>query len=218
MMQLQPLFTRISAAALIGILTACSGTYYKTMESFGLEKRDILVDRVEDARDAQEEASEQFASALDQFRSVVAFDGGDLEKVYDRLNSEYERSRDDAAAVSERIDEVESVAEDLFEEWQRELNEFSRADLRRNSESLLRDTQRRYEQMMAAMRRAERSMDPVLESFQDQVLMLKHNLNARAIGALKNELGSIEKETARLITDMQNAIAEADTFIRSMEQ
>jgi hypothetical protein len=72
--------------------------------------------------------------------------------------------------------------------------------------------------MMAAMRRAEGSMDPVLESFQDQVLMLKHNLNARAIGALKNELGSIEKETARLITDMQNAIAEADTFIRSMEQ
>mgnify|MGYP001829152154 FL=1 len=218
MMQLQPLFTRISAAALISILTACSGTYYKTMESFGLEKRDILVDRVEDARDAQEEASEQFASALDQFRSVVAFDGGDLEKVYDRLNSEYERSRDDAAAVSERIDEVESVAEDLFEEWQRELDEFSRADLRRNSESLLRDTQRRYKQMMAAMRRAEGSMDPVLESFQDQVLMLKHNLNARAIGALKNELGSIEKETARLITDMQNAIAEADTFIRSMEQ
>jgi ElaB/YqjD/DUF883 family membrane-anchored ribosome-binding protein len=218
MMHLQPLFIRISAAALTGILTACSGAYYKTMEGFGLEKRDILVDRVEDARDAQEEASEQFASALDQFRSVVAFDGGDLEKVYDRFNSEYERSRDDAAAVSERIDEVESVAEDLFEEWQRELNEFSRADLRRNSESLLRDTQRRYEQMMAAMRRAERSMDPVLESFQDQVLMLKHNLNARAIGALKNELGSIEKETARLITDMQNAIAEADTFIRSMEQ
>jgi ElaB/YqjD/DUF883 family membrane-anchored ribosome-binding protein len=123
-----------------------------------------------------------------------------------------------AAAVTERIDEVESVAEDLFEEWQRELDEFSRADLRRNSESLLRDTQRRYKQMMAAMRRAEGSMDPVLESFQDQVLMLKHNLNARAIGALKNELGSIEKETARLITDMQNAIAEADTFIRSMEQ
>jgi hypothetical protein len=218
MMQLQPWFTRIFAAVLIGILTACSGTYYKTMESFGLEKRDILVDRVEDARDAQEEASEQFASALDQFRSVVTFDGGDLEEVYDRLNSEYERSSDDAAAVSERIDEVESVAEDLFEEWQRELDEFSRADLRRNSESLFRDTQRRYEQMMAAMRRAERSMDPVLESFQDQVLMLKHNLNARAIGALKNELGSIEKETARLITDMQNAIAEADTFIRSMEQ
>jgi ElaB/YqjD/DUF883 family membrane-anchored ribosome-binding protein len=198
-------------------LAACSSAYYATMEKVGIEKRDILVDRVEDARDAQDEASEQFASALEQFRSVVNFDGGDLEEVYDRLNSEYERSRDDAEAVSERIDEVEDVAEDLFEEWQAELAEFSRADLRRNSETLLKDTRRRYQQMMSAMRRAEKSMEPVLEAFQDQVLALKHNLNARAIGALRNELDSIERETARLITEMQKAIAEADSFIQSMK-
>jgi ElaB/YqjD/DUF883 family membrane-anchored ribosome-binding protein len=199
------------------MLTACSSAYYKTMEGLGIEKRDILVDRVEDARDAQDEASEQFASALEQFRSVVAVDGGDLEATYDRLNGEYERSRGDAEAVSERIDEVESVAEDLFEEWQAELAEYSRADLRRNSEALLRDTRGRYDQMMVAMRRAERSMEPVLEAFQDQVLALKHNLNARAIGALRNELDSIERETARLIAEMQKAIDEADAFIQSMQ-
>ena len=199
-------------------LGGCSSTYYKTMENFGIEKRDILVDRVEEARDAQDDASEQFADALEQFRSVVAFDGGDLEELYDRLNSEYERSRDQAAEVTERIDSVESVAEDLFEEWQQELGEYTRADLRRNSESLLKDTRRRYEQMMNAMRRAERTMDPVLESFQDQVLALKHNLNARAIGALRNEMESIERDTARLISEMQKAIAEADSFIQSMEK
>ncbi len=209
----------LSLLFLVAIMLAgCSSAYYKTMENFGVEKRDILVDRVEDARDAQDDASEQFASALEQFRSVVNFDGGDLEEVYDRLNSEYEESRDEAAEVSERIDEVESVAEDLFDEWQDELAEFSRADLRRNSESLLKDTRRRYEQMMKAMRRAEGSMEPVLEAFQDQVLALKHNLNARAIGALRNELDSIERETARLIAEMQKAIAEADSFIQSMEQ
>jgi ElaB/YqjD/DUF883 family membrane-anchored ribosome-binding protein len=208
-----------SASLLLAILmlTACSSAYYKTMEGLGIEKRDILVDRVEDARDAQDEASEQFASALEQFRSVVAVDGGDLEATYDRLNGEYERSRGDAEAVSERIDEVESVAEDLFEEWQAELAEYSRADLRRNSEALLRDTRGRYDQMMVAMRRAERSMEPVLEAFQDQVLALKHNLNARAIGALRNELDSIERETARLIAEMQKAIDEADAFIQSMQ-
>jgi len=202
----------------VGLLAACSSTYYSTMEKVGIEKRDILVDRVEEARDAQDEASEQFASALDQFRSVVGFDGGDLEEVYDRLNREYERSRDDAAEVSERIDSVESVAEDLFDEWTEELAEFSRDDLRRNSETLLRDTRRRYEQMMKAMRRAESTMEPVLEAFQDQVLALKHNLNARAIGALRNELDGIERDTARLISEMEKAIAEADAFIKSMNQ
>lgn len=211
--------TRLWALVLLALsVTACSSAYYKTMETVGIEKRDILVDRVEEARDAQDEASEQFADALEQFRSVVNFDGGDLEGIYDRLNSEYESSVAEAGRVSERIDSVESVAEDLFEEWEDELGEYKRADLRRNSEKLLKDTQRRYQQMMAAMRRAERTMDPVLEAFQDQVLALKHNLNARAIGALRNELDGIERDTARLITEMQKAIAEADSFIQSMDQ
>ena len=68
-------------------LAACSGTYYGAMEGLGIEKRDILVDRVEDARDAQDDAAEQFASALDQFRSIVAVDGGELEKMCDRLST-----------------------------------------------------------------------------------------------------------------------------------
>ena len=209
---------RLIAAALLPlILVACSSAYYSAMEKIGYEKRDILVDRVEEARDAQDDASEQFASALDQFRATVRFDGGDLEELYDRLNSEYEDSVAEAANVRGRIDDVESVSEDLFEEWQVELAEYSNAEMRRNSERMLRDTRTRFKQMMAAMRRAEQSMDPVLEAFQDQVLYLKHNLNARAIGALKGELDSIERDTARLIANMQKAIDEADAFIRSMQ-
>jgi ElaB/YqjD/DUF883 family membrane-anchored ribosome-binding protein len=210
--------TRLAlAAALPLFLLACSSAYYSAMEKIGYEKRDILVDRVEEARDAQDDASEQFASALEQFRATVRFDGGDLEAVYDRLNSEYEDSVAEADNVRSRINEVESVSEDLFEEWQAELGEYSSAEMRRNSEKMLRDTRTRFKQMMAAMRRAEQSMDPVLEAFRDQVLYLKHNLNARAIGALKGELESIERDTALLIANMQKAIDEADAFIRSMQ-
>ena len=198
-------------------LAACSSTYYATMEGLGIEKRDILVDRVEDARDAQDDAAEQFASALDQFRSIVQVDGGDLEKTYDRLNGEYEDSVARAEEVSERIDSIENVAEDLFEEWEAELEEYNSASLRSQSAELLRDTKGRYRQLMSAMRKAESAMPPVLEAFQDQVLVLKHNLNAMAIGALRNELDSIERDTANLIAEMQKAIAEANEFIASME-
>ncbi len=199
------------------VLAGCSTAYYETMETFGFEKRDLLVDRVEDARDAQEDASEQFTDALDQFRATVNFDGGDLEKTYDRLNKEYERSVDEADEVRKRIDDVESVAEDLFKEWEGEIQEYSSAQLKSESQAMLRDTRARYGELMTAMRRAEASMDPVLESFQDQVLVLKHNLNARAIGALKGELASIERDTEALVAQMQQSIAEADAFIASMK-
>ena len=165
---LKKLICYTGAALILVMLGGCSGAYYNAMEGLGIEKRDILVDRVEDARDAQDEASEQFASALDQFRNTVNFDGGDLEKTFDRLNDEYEDSATEAEKVSDRIDSVEGVAEDLFEEWEEELEQYSRAELRRSSSALLRDTRNRYKQLMASMRRAERSMEPVLEAFQDQ--------------------------------------------------
>jgi ElaB/YqjD/DUF883 family membrane-anchored ribosome-binding protein len=205
--------------ALLGclLLAACSTAYYKAMEGIGFEKREILVDRVEEARDAQDDAAEQFASALEQFRSIVQVDGGELEKTYDRLSQEYERSLSRANEVSDRIDSVARVAEDLFEEWEAELGEYTSEGLRRESSSLLNDTRSRYRQLMSAMRRAEASMPPVLDAFQDQVLVLKHNLNARAIGALRGEMDNIERDTEALIAEMQRAIGEANSFINSME-
>jgi hypothetical protein len=197
-------------------LGGCRSAMYSALETIGIEKRDVLVRRVSEARDSQAAAKEQFASALDEFRSVVKVNGGDLERTYDRLNGEYERSSERASAVTERIDEVEQVANDLFREWEDELDEYSNAQMRNNSRRLLSDTRRRYQTLIAAMRRAEGSMAPVLDAFQDQVLALKHNLNAQAIGSLRSELGAIEKQTGALVRDMERAIAEANAFIDSM--
>jgi hypothetical protein len=197
-------------------LGGCRSAMYSALETIGIEKRDVLVRRVSEARDAQTSAKEQFTSALDRFRSVVKVDGGDLERTYDRLNADYERSSERAQEVRERLQAVEQVADDLFAEWEDELDEYSNASMRNNSRRLLNDTRGRYRTLVSAMRRAERSMDPVLETFQDQVLALKHNLNAQAIGSLRNELGSIEKQTAALVRDMERAIAEANAFIDSM--
>lgn len=206
---------RLAVLAAI-LLAGCSTAYYQALEAIGIEKRDILVDRVEDARDAQNDAKEQFQSALDQYRSVIGFDGGDLEEVYDRLNGSYERSESRAQAVSSRIGEVQRVADDLFEEWEDELDQYADAGLRRQSERLLDETRVQYQQVIGAMRRAEAAMAPVLTLFQDQVLFLRHNLNARAIGALETELDAIEDATEASIEEMERAIAEASAFIESM--
>jgi hypothetical protein len=187
------------------------------MEKLGIEKRDILTDRVEDARSAQTEAKEQFSDALERYRSVINIDGGDLERVYDRLNSSFKKSEARAQAVSDRINEVESVADDLFAEWKTEIGEYSDAALRRQSQQLLTQTQQDYRQMLAAMRRAETSMGPVLTLFRDQVLFLRHNLNARAIASLDAELTSIEAATSAAIAEMEQSIAEASRFISTMK-
>lgn len=197
-------------------LSGCETAYYNTMERFGYHKRDLLVSRVEDARDAQQEAKEQFRSALEKFSTVVNFQGGELQQQYELLNEQFERSQTRAEAVHKRINEVENVAEALFDEWESELSQYTNASLRRDSEQKLSQTRQRYEQLIGAMRRAEKKIDPVLSTFRDQVLFLKHNLNAQAIASLQDELASVETDITSLIRELEKSIAEANAFIQAM--
>jgi len=194
----------------------CRSVYYGTMEKLGWHKRDILVDRVESARDSQEEAKDQFQTALERFSEVLNYQGGALEEKYKQLKAELDRSESRAKNVSKRIDAVTSVAEALFDEWQSELEDYSSDRLRRKSEDQLRTTRRRYEQLIGAMRRAESKIEPVLRPLRDQVLFIKHNLNAQAIASLQSELATIEDDVASLIKDMEASIAEANEFIEAM--
>ena len=212
-----PYLIRSVLIALFLILTACSSMYYSGLEKIGIPKRDVMVHRVEKARDTQEQTKEQFKSALEQFTAATQFDGGDLEKVYNKLNSEYEASVDQAELVRKRIDSIEDVSEALFEEWEDEIEQYSSASLKRNSQRQLTATKRQYKQLIAAMEKAESKLEPVLTVFKDQVLYLKHNLNARAISSLKSELSGIKSNVSSLITAMEKSIDEANAFISSME-
>lgn len=205
-------------AAVLLFCWGCSSTYYGAMEKVGVHKRDIMVSRVEKARDSQEEAQEQFKSALEQFDSVVQLKETDLKKAYDRLNYEYEGSVEAADQVSERIDKVESVSEDLFEEWEEELELYQNQELKRNSKAQLRKTRKRYKEMLRSMHRAEKSMEPVLKIFRDNVLFLKHNLNAQAIGSLQGEFTNLKGEIDKLVTRMNTAIESSNKFIEEIKQ
>ncbi|MCA1778901.1 MAG: DUF2959 domain-containing protein [Xanthomonadaceae bacterium] len=217
MLHITALIRSILSFVLFSTLAGCQTIQYQALEAVGIEKRGILASRVEAASEAQDEAGEQFQTTLERFRSVVEFDGGDLERAYRGLNREYQRSVNRAGAVGNRIEAVESVAGDLFAEWEEELERYSSADLKAKSADLLEQTRTRYSTMMQAMRRAERSIAPVLQSFEDQVLFLKHNLNSMAVTAIRSEFGAIESETEALLVAMRESIAEANRFIESLE-
>lgn len=205
--------------ALLSLTTiGCQSVYYDTMEKIGYHKRDLMVSDVEKARDAQQEAKEQFKSALDRFTKTLNVEGGELQDKYDILNAEYEQSEAKAQAVRDRIASVEDVSQALFDEWETELKEYSNSSLRQSSQKQLTQTRTQYAQLIKAMKRAETKMNPVLAKFKDQVLFLKHNLNAQAISSLKRELVSVEGNIASLIKEMEASIKEADSFIASMEK
>ncbi|HRN81844.1 MAG TPA: DUF2959 domain-containing protein [Nitrosomonas europaea] len=199
-------------------LTACSTMYYSGLEKIGIPKRDVLVYRVEKARDTQEETREQFKSALEQFSAATNFKGGDLEGIYKKLNGEYEASVNKAKEVRSRIEDIESVSAALFREWEQEITQYSNPALKRSSQDRLTETRSYYKQLIAAMKNAESRIQPVLTVFNDQVMYLKHNLNARAIASLKGELKTLQSNVSTLVAAMEKSINEANTFISNMEK
>jgi len=208
---------RLLILSLFLMLTACATMYLEGLEKVGIPKRDVMVYRVEKARDTQEETKEQFKSALEQFTAATNFDGGDLEATYQRLNDAYEASVAKAEEVRSRIADIESVSEALFTEWKQEITQYSSTAMKQSSQKKLSTTQKHYRQLITSMKQAESKIEPILTVFNDQVMFLKHNLNARAIASLKGELSTIKSDVSALVVSMEQSINEANAFISTME-
>ena len=214
--RMKRLFLGCLLLASLVALTSCRGVMYSTYENFGVYKRDLLKKRVVAARDEEKGAQQKFKDALTRLKELTHFEGGELEQRYRQLQSDYDDAASRVAAVHKRVQDVETVAGDLFAEWEKENRQIETEALRQTSRNQLTDTQKRYDEMLVALKKAEQSMDPVLRKLHDYVLALKHTLNAQAIAEMGGESVKIQGDVARLIEDMNTSIARADEFIRQM--
>jgi tetratricopeptide (TPR) repeat protein len=187
--------------------------YYNARESIGDHKRAIVVHEVEQACVSLQETRNEFEHALERFKALVNVNQSSLEHRYNQLNRQYQFCRAKSDSVSARIRAIQEVSEALFVEWENELNEYSNRALRNSSKQQLKVARQNYGRLIKAMRLAEAKIQPVLSAFKDQVLYLKHNLNAQAIAALQHEFIEIGVDISKLIRAMELTIAEASHFV-----
>lgn len=171
---------------------------------------------VEDTRDAQFETQEQLVSAYEELSELIGYDGGELEEGYERLSKRVDRSRDAIDELDDHLKDIDRVSEDLFEEWESELDLYSSARLRADQEQKLGLARREFARMRQQMQKARDRVDPVMDVLSDNVLFLKHSLNAKALAALRGQATILEGQVDALIRDMKSAIDEADAFIVRM--
>ncbi len=195
----------------------CQRVYYRLAESaVGSHKRDFLVSQVKEARTSLEDTRDQFQNALDKFTALIRFDGGNLAAFYRELKREFDRCEHQAETVRSHILTIENLAQALFDEWEWELEQYKSRTLRNKSRQKLKLTQHHCRQLIGAMHKAESKIDPVLDTFRDQVLFLKHNLNAQAIAALQHELIIVSADIAAMIAVMEHSIRQADQFMQTL--
>lgn len=190
--------------------------YYQAKESMGHPKRDMVVRHVEQACGSLQEAKIHFESALDRFKTIVVVDDSTLENKYRLLQQQYDFCKAKADEVGCRIRAIEEVTGALFAEWEAELDEYTNRSLKTKSRQQLRQSQQHYAKLIKTMHRAESKINPVLAAFKDQVLFLKHNLNAQAIAAIEHEFIEISMDMTQLVQAMEQTILEANRFIAGL--
>lgn len=215
----------IACLFLLPALAACQNAVekaarkasYSAYELIGVEKRDLLRNRIDDTRDEQEDTKESFQDALEKLRGIYGLEGSDLEKQYRKLQSAYDDAQKRAEGVRASRRKMDTVAHDLFDEWEKEIGEIQSADFKAKSRAKLKETRARFQDLSLGVQKAEKKMDPVLAKLKDHVLYLKHNLNAQSISALKAEGGRIQGDIEVLVKDMNKSIRDAEAFIKTLE-
>lgn len=183
---------------------------------FGYEKRELFKKSVAALQSDQKDAQKEFKDAMTRLKELYAFKGGELESVYEKVKSSYERCESEAKDVRGRIESMEDIAGSMFKEWDKEIQQYTNPNLAAASREQLRATKDRYAQLSKTVRAAEAAMQPVLSQLKDNVLFLKHNLNASAIGSLQGEATTIQSQIEQLLVRMNASIAESDSFIKTL--
>jgi two-component sensor histidine kinase len=196
------------------ITLGCQGLYNNALEKvFGFEKRELLQKAVESVKKDQVEAQKEFQDAMTELKNLYGFEGGQLEKMYNKFKDRYEDSKEQADVVHDRVKNMDRIAKSMFSEWNKEIKEFTNAEFARDSRSKLEATKERYELLYKSARTSEDAMEPILRKLNDHVLYLKHNLNAASLGALQGETKSIQADVEELMKRMEESIREANNFI-----
>ena len=204
---------RIVLAVLVFVvvvfMTGCGGAY----KASGQYKRDLLLNRVEKARQCHERAKNQFEVVLANYADIIDANAGDIRNEYNKLNRECKRARKISKDIYRKVKDVEDIGKPLFRNWEDELGEYNNEAIRRSSEEQLDITRRNYLKLVHSIKSTEGKTAVVLASVNDQVLFLSHNLNTKALTAFKKEVASLKLQVNGLVKHMQNAINEAEDFV-----
>ena len=199
-------------------LGGCSTVYYSMWEKLGKEKRDLLISELSDTREAQGELKESLESTAQRIQKQYPFDAGQTGKAYDMLSDDYNAVKKRYEALEKQSSDVNTIARDLFKEWEREAKGMQDASLRNQSLQHLRSSKASFTKLSEEMERSIKRVEPLLKKLDDHRLFRKHLLNAKATRSLEKSLKSLEPEIESLKKDVEKSIQSVNEFESTLRQ
>lgn len=199
------------------LLSSCQGMYYSTMARFGIDKRDILIERLDKTSEAMSRLDQRFEEMSTAYGATIHLEGGDLPAMHKEFAKSYDRTESAATSFHSRIGDIHSVAGALFEEWKLKTGEILDPDLREQSLRNFGHAQTSYTKLVRTMREVETEIDPVLTRFRDHVVFLKLNLHRMTLSSLQETEEELLLDVEHIRELLAQAIDETAAFTEQID-
>ena len=207
----------VSACSTLGKMQAGAIEKVKSVKEGALiqvgakDKHDLLLERLEETIALQEETKQYLRDAYDVLSSV-SDDANAVEAQLDTLTQTYQQSEDIATSLKLQMKAVDRLANDLFNEWRRELRQYDNKNLRTKSAENLSKTKKQYQVLHEAMKKSYQSVAPLLSLLHDNELYLKHNRSVAAIQGFQQEVEAAGGHMDSMIENIELSIQESQSF------
>ena len=203
----------LTTIAISTALVGCKSTYYEAAETVGYERREMLTDRMQDARDSQVAAKQQLQTALYTLRRVGSVPEEEVADLHHDLETEVDRTDEQIEDLHEDIASVESVAQAMFDDWEDDLAKYESEDLRSRSRQELQETRQSYRELIGSLRETEQKLQSVIPPMKDQVLSIEHAMKAGRAPEKSDDLEEVREKISTLIEDLDDSIDRTQRFI-----
>jgi Mg2+ and Co2+ transporter CorA len=198
---------------IVSCQTAGSGASIKSADP----DFDVLETRIEQYREVQQAALQQFEATGQQLSGWSSHEVTDLQALYAATAQQDDASIEVAIEVSAAINSIEEAAEAAFKEWQIAVDLNSDAQLRAESQKRLGETRQRYADMLQVLRQCEAKTSSVLAALNSNEEYFKDHLDPGEVASRQPQLNALRNDVQSLVYRMNIALDSTEAFINSIE-
>lgn len=202
----------------LGAAVGCQRAYYDAMEAMGTEKREILVDRTEDLRDALYAVRSEYSVAVERLATIVQPDALDAEQRFSQAEVLVDACRERSDTLQSALEQTDDIANTLFEDWIVMTREQADAGMRDASQKRLDDLRTSYRAMMRPARSAADRVLPVLRTFEAHVQHLKLHMDDASAATVRAELDRVQPDVTALMGQLEEAVQGTNSFLHTMSR
>jgi len=204
----------IAFVAPCAFLSGCS--LFGGEEKSTLNEVDVLFSSIETVQVESTVSKERSRAALELLETLARPDfAGNAPQTYSSFVAAIDASEKQAAKLSESVEPMKESAEEVFQQWTKDLEAIGNTRLRAQSHVRMEETRARYEAVLTAAATAQVTYDAFNADLHDHALFLGHDFNRSAVSAIASEVAALAERSKDLDQRLDACDAAARRYVEA---